>query len=676
MQLRLGALSRSDSPVERLGSDSRSGSRVFANAAVAEDQLCYDRNVQQRCLWLLGLPTGLVGSALLGLGLGVPLAHGDGRGLTIGVAEIREGMKGYGLTVFKGTEPERFDVEVIGVLHNFRPAQDLILIKTPHPRLNVVKTVAGMSGSPIFLDGRLAGAYAYSLSAFEVEPVAGVTPIASMLSELVRPIPPGFWPAAGESPEATAHTQGTQAAGGFAPPRGSTSTSYDGPPGTYDLAEHARLVASRMAPFGTRYAYTPAATPLMMAGVGDRTARFLATLLEPAGLLPLQTGGGQGPLAGAPEHYVDGGALGVELVRGDVSVMALGTVTHVEGHKLCAFGHPMMNAGDSSLPTAIGRVLWINASDQRSFKVGESARSLGTMVQDRQSAVVVDETRRPPTFPISLDIVGVEGVQKASWHMQVAEEKFLSANFTAAALGSAVEASVSEKRDVTWALHSKLAIRGHGTIELDDFGVAVGGMPDEGELARARIVRAVGEILNNPWESARIDGVESRLSVQYTRDLWRLRGVELLDEVVDAGRKARIVLHLIPFGGNEVVETIEVPIPHELAGKEADIEIVPGYEAVPDVASPENLVELITNETRQSLLPRSVVAQVRVPSQGVLYHGQVAPRLPGFALDALRPLHSDTGPEPFASYLRTVVPTERYVEGREKVHVKVRAVLE
>jgi hypothetical protein len=136
-----------------------------------------------RTLASLPLAALLLGT---GLGAGASLtlarsARGDARGSTIAVGEIREGMKGYGLTVFHGTEPERFDVEVIGVLHNFRPAQDLILIKTPHPRLNVVKTVAGMSGSPIFLDGRLAGAYAYSLSSFEVEPVAGVTPIAPML---------------------------------------------------------------------------------------------------------------------------------------------------------------------------------------------------------------------------------------------------------------------------------------------------------------------------------------------------------------------------------------------------------------------------------------------------------------------------------------------------------------
>ena len=113
------------------------------------------------------------------LGMSIPLARGDARGATIPVSEIKEGMKGYGLTVFHGTQPERFDVEVIGVLHNFQPSQDLILIKTPNnARLDIAKGVHGMSGSPIYLDGRLAGAYSYLYSNFPAEPVAGVTPIA------------------------------------------------------------------------------------------------------------------------------------------------------------------------------------------------------------------------------------------------------------------------------------------------------------------------------------------------------------------------------------------------------------------------------------------------------------------------------------------------------------------
>src|SRR6185503_15272311 len=114
---------------------------------------------------------------------------------TLSVDQIKPGMKGYGLTVFEGTKPERFGVEVIDVIKNFRPRQDAILIKTVHPRLDVVNVVRGMSGSPIFIDGKMIGAYAYGWS-FGKEPVAGVTPIHNMLEDLARPLPKSIfgWP--------------------------------------------------------------------------------------------------------------------------------------------------------------------------------------------------------------------------------------------------------------------------------------------------------------------------------------------------------------------------------------------------------------------------------------------------------------------------------------------------
>jgi hypothetical protein len=617
----------------------------------------------------------------VGLFATLPLAgtaQGQGRSPTIGVNEIKEGMKGYGLTVFKGTTPEKFDVEVIGVLHNFRPGQDLILVKTPHPRLNITKNVKGMSGSPIYLDGRLAGAYAYSLSSFQTEPVAGVTPIAPMLTELQRAIPPGFWPLEGGAPL----PGGARPEAPARPPHAAlTPTSFDGAPGHYDLLAHAaqiadRLGATRAATDPSHAGIVPAATPLLVSGMGDRSIELARKLFGPLGLEPMQAGGGQGPIpADAPLHYVDGGSLGVQLARGDVSFMGLGTVTHVQGTKLCGFGHPMMNAGDSALPTTIGRVLWIYASDQHSFKVGESLRPLGALVQDRQSAVVADETKVAPMFPVHVEVQGVDTAPRKVWNMEVADERFMSPSLTASMLSSVVEATISDHRDLTWQMHSKITVRGHAPVEVDDFGVAIGGMPEAGEWSASRAVRVVGDALNNPWESTRIEKVESVLKVQYTRDLWRLRGIELLDEVVDAGQKARIVVHLRPFAGPETVKTLEVTMPLELAGKDVELEVLPGYEVSPELAAPENLSELLANEPRQSAMPRSLVVQFRIPSQGVTFRGHVAPRLPDFALDALRPAHNSVGPDPFMSYSRTVVPLDRYVEGRDRVKVKVRPVV-
>src|SRR5207247_230087 len=149
------------------------------------------------------------------------------------LSEVKAGMKGYGLTVFRGTDPERFEVEVLGTIRQFRPHQDLVLIKTMHPRLEIAKVVAGMSGSPVFIDGKMIGAYAYGWQ-FGSEPIAGVTPIHSMLAEMARPLPvtqPIPLPAANkrERPQASLDPDGTKFAGGA---------------GNYDLREHARQLAS------------------------------------------------------------------------------------------------------------------------------------------------------------------------------------------------------------------------------------------------------------------------------------------------------------------------------------------------------------------------------------------------------------------------------------------------
>lgn len=627
----------------------------------------------------VGLSASLVG-LIVGAGLTMPLARGQARpALTIGVDEIKEGMKGYGLTVFRGSSPEKFDIEVIGVLHNFRPSQDLILVKTPHPRLNITKNVRGMSGSPIYIDGRLAGAYAYSLSSFQAEPVAGVTAIAPMLTEMRRPIPPGFFPLEGGSaPLPKGKTVDGKPVAEIDPSQSRRSAHrFEGPAGGYDLNAHAKQMATRIGNSGLPGGVTRVSTPLLMGGLPEKAAAYARTLFEPMGLEPLQAGGtGKGaPEPGAPLHYENGGTLGVQLVRGDISMMGLGTTTHVEGVRACGFGHPMMNAGDSALPTALAKVLWIYASEQHSFKVGEAIRPLGALVQDRQTAVVVDETKTAPIIPVHIAVTGVPTAPRKEWNMEVAHDSFMSPSLLATALGSVVEATASDRRDMTWHLTSKLTVRNYGTLEFEDFGVAVGGLPEAGEWGSSRLVRAMGTAMNNPWENVRIDKVDAVLEVKYSRDLWRIRGVELLDPVVDAGETVRLRVRLSPFIGPETTRSLEVKIPKELAGKDVDLEVIPGYRAGPELANPENLRDLLANEARQSEKPRSLVVQFRAPQQGVAFQGHIAAQLPDFALDALRPVSGSVAPEPIWTQVRTVVPMDRYVEGRDRVRVRVRPVL-
>ena len=579
------------------------------------------------------------------------------------LSEIKVGMKGYGLTVFRGTEPERFDVEVLGTLRKFRPNQDLVLIKTTHPRLEVAKVVAGMSGSPIYVDGRMIGAYAYGWQ-FGAEPIAGVTPIQSMLDELARPLPilrplPGARVA-----DISGHAQGA---------------TFVGDAGQYDLREHARQLAAHTNPPAAGSSgpnLVPVTTPILLGGLGERATKVARDLFEPLGFDPvLGTGAGTAVDAAAPKNYVNGGAIGVQLVTGDISAMGLGTVTRVEGDKLVAFGHPMMNGGIASLPTAVARVLWILASQARSFKLGEAVRPLGAMVNDRQAAIVVDAKSTGPTFPATVEINGVQGAPHTHWSFTIAHDKFMSPSFVALAVGSAIEATTSERRDVTWRATTEIAISGYGTLKIDDGGVAIGGTPDAEDWSRSRAVQAIGSLLNNPWQTASIEQIRTKVDVRFARESYRLRGVDALADVIDAGQPARLRLHLVPFAGPEEQKIIEVPIPRELAGKEVDIELSPGYAESPDLPAPERLADLVANLPRRFYPLDSVVASIKLAEHGVAFQGQVAGRLPPGALDILRPASGTKAPEPFVSYVRTAIPLHRLLDGKDHVKVRIRPVL-
>jgi hypothetical protein len=621
----------------------------------------------------------LFGAALAGLLLPLPLglhaAHADGgnsRPDTMPVSEIHPGMKGYGLTVFSGTKPERFDVEVIDVLKNFRPKQDLILVKTKHPRLEITKVVAGMSGSPIYLNDKMIGAYAYGWT-FGSEPVAGVTPIANMLGELARPLPPMIdgWPLKlVPQADTKAAPRARHAANDFGP-------RYQGDLAHYDVRQHAAQLAHTLGLGEPRTvsALTPVSTPILLGGMGPRSIAFAQQMLSPLGLEPLQAGGGGSADPNAPTRYVDGGAIGVQLIRGDMSAMGLGTVTRVEGDKLVAFGHPMSELGVTALPTAIGRVIWFLASDQRSFKIGMAVRDVGALVNDRQSAIVVSHSVKAPVIPIKVSIHGAPGFNTSNWSFEVAHDKFMTPSFASVALGSALQEVANEHQDVSWTATSVLKIKGFPDITLQDYGVAIGGTPEAGEFVRSNLVRAMGTIMNNPWQPAIIEGATMDIQLRYARDILRLRGAEVLESEIDAGAPARIRLTLVPYSGPEVTRVVSVPIPAHLAGQTVNLEIEPGYSEDRDQSAPDNLAQMIKNFENPVYPAKSAVVSFGTGDAGVSFKGRIAHDLPPGALDAIRPETSSVAPETFQTTTRVVVDLPQFMVGRDRVSVTVRPVL-
>jgi hypothetical protein len=449
-----------------------------------------------------------------------------------------------------------------------------------------------------------------------------------------------------------------------------------GAPGEYRLEAHAAQLAAQSPKLAPSHG-TPRllATPVLLGGMGSRAISMASELFEPLGLEPLQAGGGQaGVEAGAPEHFEDGGAIGVQLIRGDINATPFGTVTRVEGDRLVAFGHPMMNAGVTALPTAVGRVLWILASEDFSFKFGVAVRPLGALLNDRQASIVVSESAKAPLIPVSLRVEGVPGAPKRDWEFELAHERFMTPSFLAMALGNALQATGAERQDVTWRAESKVVIRDHGEILIEDFGVSMGGTPDDRVLMGSQLVSAVGAVLNNPWQEAFVQSVSTTVKLTYARELVRLRGARALEAEIDAGQPAQLSLTLVPFAGPPFTRVITVPMPRHLAGSTVKLSIRPGHAVEREKAAPESLDEFVRNLEEPLYPPKSIVVSY-TSGAGVAFKGRVVEKLPPGALDSIRQVNSSFAPQTFRSEQRHVIDLPDFMIGSETVTVKIRPLL-
>lgn len=592
---------------------------------------------------------------------------------TIGVEDIRPGMRGFGLSVFRGTEPERFDVEVVDVLHQFLPGQDLILARTPHPVLNRAIAVGGMSGSPIYFDGKLAGAYAYGWT-FGLEPVIGITPIRSMLAELDRPFRPSSFPGARPLPPrpAPARTAATQERRARTPRRGETLAGL--PPylgGRADafgpLRAH-REVGAQAAPLGLQ----PTATPLMLAGFTPRMARMLQNELEPFGLLPMQGGGGQAPASGERPRFVDGGALGVQLLRGDMAATGIGTVTHVDpSGRLVAFGHPMMNAGESGLPTCTARVLHVFQSVARSFKLAEALEPHGTLVHDRQPAIVVDRNLEAATIPLRIRLRGLEGAPKTDWNVEVASHRLLSPILVFSALGNALEASAADQTHVTFTARYSVSLEGHGTVALEDRGYMAAGPGDARALSRLRLFDLMEIAYGNPFEESRVTAIDLELDVRFARDVVLVDEAWVATPEVDPGSDVDVHVRLVRYGAPNEHRTVRVHIPESAAGETLTLELE-GGDAVDDPRPDPRSVDDLLRIVRQRYPATSLVASLKMPSRGLRFRGHVVQSLPLGALDTLQRTSGSGSGQPFVTYLRRSEDLGRVVAGSTRLQLRVR----
>ena len=586
----------------------------------------------------------------------------------IHVDEIRPGMKGYGLSVFVGSEPERFDVEVIDVLHQFRPNQDLILIRTPHPLLDRARGVAGMSGSPIYLDGRLAGAYAYGWS-YGIDPVVGVTPIANMLAELERPVRLEMFPGARPlrrrpSAKTTPQRPPKERLAGLPPFRG--EHEVDALSTIRALKEKRTLTK---APIGLHRA----STPIMLGGLHDSVAHMLAKELEPLGFVATQASVGGSSNRG-PKHFEPGGAVAVQLARGDIAITGVGTVTHVDsGGRVLAFGHPMMDAGATGLPTATARVVHVLVSQSRSFKIAEAAHSLGALVQDRQPAIVVDPDIEAASIPIRVKVNGVEGAPKTEWHVEVASHRIITPTIVFTVIANAIKSTAGDATDVIFRAKSKIGIEGHGVVSLDEQGFSPTGAASGAVFSQLRMFGLMEAAFANAYETSRVTSIDLELDLEMSRQVFQISDASVAYDEVDPGEEVPIYVRLRRVDQPDTIRAVKVRVPEAAAGKTVRVAVIPGNNVAVEQPRARSLGDLIERANRR-YPATSVVVALQMPTRGLRFEGHVVDSLPASALNSLQLVSSTENSKPFVTQSRTEIQMQQVVIGGANLVLRVREV--
>lgn len=586
--------------------------------------------------WCLGVGTG---SAARSAWAQSPPSQAASAPVLLPLSQVRPGMLGEAVTVFEGVKPEPFKVRVLSVVPNFLPKQDIILIRAEDPRVANCGIAAGMSGSPVYVDGKLMGAIAYGWS-FAKEALAGVTPIESMLAGRQRPRRPPGDPFLADNGSALASGRPAQPAAALS----------DGEP---------RL--------------QPASLPLAVSGISDVALRDLGESLRPFGLVPVRAGGaGEKKQTSAKAEALQPGAtVGVALIRGDISAAAMGTLTQVEGGTVVAFGHPLLGLGEVELPLVSGEVHAIVASLSSSMKLASPLNEIGAVVQDLPTGIVAELGRRAPWVAVEVTVTG-RGDKKTSFRTQVVPHRRLLPLLAGTVIGSALAEVEPDVTDMVIAMTTRLDVRGAGRVEVRDQLFSNEGLSSRVQ-SQARGLKALSDLLGNPFEPAVIDRIDVDIRVEYRNDVAEIVGASLPDERVRPGETMPVRVVLRPYAGKEFVEVVPVLVPRALAGKTIKIDVAAGGLVRPDMPKPESLRGLMEN-LGVSYPGKSIVVSVSTPDSGVSLRGRLIPSLPDSALDTLRSANQTRRADAYRVAERTHHPCDRLVSGRQELTARVRPI--
>ena len=445
-------------------------------------------------------------------------------------------MHGVAYTVFEGVKPEAMEVEVLGVLRNVNgPKGDIILVRLHGQKVEYTGVVAGMSGSPVYLEGKLAGALAFRIGEFSKEPIAGVTPIADMLEISALDRSP--------AEETSAIKPSVNAVAGKTAAPGEASFL----PGSFDSA--GRDFANYLKPIET---------PLVFNGFSEQAIQLFAGQFGSAGVVPVM---GAGSVSGdkQPEPLEAGSAVSAVLVRGDMDIEATCTVTYVDAQRLLACGHPLLQFGSVDLPMNKAEVLATLASPLNAFKIVNTTEPAGTFVQDRHTGIMGVFDRQPEMIPVTLSIHSGTGVKQ--FHYEVLNNPKLTPVALMVTVFNALHGVNEFGEEITYRLAGSIGVKGFPEVTMRNmFAPAENGQPAAMQAALS-LGERFGRIYDNPYNAPAIAGVKLDFDLVRERRWARLESART--DVTEARPGDNITLEtvLAPYRGERIVRQTPVKIP-------------------------------------------------------------------------------------------------------------------
>jgi hypothetical protein len=527
-------------------------------------------------------------------------------GQTISVDEVRPGMQGYAFTIFAGDQVEKFDLEVIGVMPNFLgPKQSIILVQLKGPKVEHTGVVAGMSGSPVYLDGKLAGALSLKLGIFTKEPIAGVTPIADVLAGggIAGPIPGG------------------SSLGNSMP--GAVSSEFASRAGVQGGAELRSIE-----------------TPLVFSGFQPSAIQKFSSQLDGFGFVAAQ--GGTTPARPDDSKLSPGDMAGMVLVQGDVSINSACTVTAIQADRVFLCGHPFLNLGDVQMPMARSRVLTTLSSDMASTKIVNVGGPIGTITGDHLTAVTGKLGAAPAMIPMELTTKSALG--EKTIHAQIVNHPKLTPLLVALTAFNGLTQNVVYGEGTTLKLNAEIRLKGHAPVEIENTFAPGDTLNPDGMLVALSVMNVFMRLFNNQFERVQVEDVSVRVESAPGRQSYAIDSAWLEKGEAAPGETLRLRVLVRPYRGAARIEETTVKVPDQVTRgttlrvmvSDADWmnRALRGFSGGAGQGSPAGLDPLIALINRERRNDRVYVG-LFVPSPTMLWDDKELPNVPLSQINAI-----------------------------------------